>query len=192
MRISGVVAVVWGTVGVMGLLCSAIYRLTPVALRAYDGTHSAGWWAGALGFCAFMAYAEGYRGFQLGFSPRTAERVRRLGERPDLASMVLAPLVAIGYVRSERRLKIRVYSLTLGILALVMLVRLLEQPWRGVIDSGVVVGLAWGVLSLAWCIVQALRQPATDGCLADTGLITGPATDPVVGRLPGRKNQPPS
>jgi uncharacterized membrane protein YedE/YeeE len=27
-------------------------------------------------------------------------------------------------------------------------VRLLSQPWRGIIDGGVVVGLAWGLVSL--------------------------------------------
>jgi DMSO/TMAO reductase YedYZ heme-binding membrane subunit len=31
---------------------------------------------------------------------------------------------------------------------LVLLVRLIQQPWRGIIDLGVVVGLAWGLISL--------------------------------------------
>lgn len=142
----------------MALLVTAIYRLAPIALRAYDGDLSPGSWAAAIGFTAFMAYSEGYRGFQRGFSPRTAERVRRLRDRPDVVNVALAPLVAIGYLRSDRRLKIRVYSLTAGIIVVVLLVHRLEQPWRGIIDTGVVVGLTWGVLSLAWCIVQALRR----------------------------------
>ena len=31
---------------------------------------------------------------------------------------------------------------------LVALVRRLDQPWRGIIDAGVVVGLAWGLAAL--------------------------------------------
>ena len=158
MRTAGIVGAVWGTAGVMALLGTAIYRLVPIALRAYDGDLSAGSWAAAVGFTVFMAYSEGYRGFQRGFSPRTAQRLRRLRDRPDVLNVALAPLVAIGYLQSDRRLKIRVYSLTSGIILAVILVHRLEQPWRGIIDTGVVVGLSWGVLSLAWCIAQALRR----------------------------------
>jgi hypothetical protein len=35
-------------------------------------------------------------------------------------------------------------------------VRLLAQPWRGIIDGGVVVGLAWGLVSLVVFGFQAL------------------------------------
>jgi len=37
-------------------------------------------------------------------------------------------------------------------------VRRLAQPWRGIIDAGVVVGLAWGVGSVVY---YALRGRAT-------------------------------
>ena len=62
----------------------------------------------------------------------------------------------------SRRTKITAYALTFGIVVLVILVHRLDQPWRGIIDAGVVVGLGWGVLSLALCIVRALTRPDFD------------------------------
>jgi hypothetical protein len=38
---------------------------------------------------------------------------------------------------------------------LIILVRFLAQPWRGIVDAGVVVGLAWGLISLAIFTLQA-------------------------------------
>ena len=35
---------------------------------------------------------------------------------------------------------------------LLLQVQQIEQPWRGIIDGGVVVGLTWGLLSL-WVIL---------------------------------------
>jgi hypothetical protein len=38
-------------------------------------------------------------------------------------------------------------------------VRLLPQPWRGIVDAGVVVGLTWGTISLVVFCIQALTAP---------------------------------
>jgi hypothetical protein len=35
-----------------------------------------------------------------------------------------------------------------GIIILVLVVRLLSPPWRGIVDLGVVIGLTWGFISL--------------------------------------------
>jgi len=37
-----------------------------------------------------------------------------------------------------------------------VLVRLVPQPWRGIVDAGVVIGLAWGAVSLLVLGIQAL------------------------------------
>jgi hypothetical protein len=49
---------------------------------------------------------------------------------------------------APRRRRITSISVTAGIIILVILVRYLSQPWRGIIDGGVVVGLLWGLISL--------------------------------------------
>jgi len=61
----------------------------------------------------------------------------------------------MGYFHATKRTKIVAYSLTIGITLLVILVRLIPQPWRGIIDAGVVVGLTWGVLSLIIFILRS-------------------------------------
>lgn len=64
----------------------------------------------------------------------------------------------MGYFYATRRRKITSISVTIGIIVLVILVRLLPQPWRGIIDGGVVVGLAWGLISLFLFSVKAFTS----------------------------------
>jgi hypothetical protein len=61
---------------------------------------------------------------------------------------VLAPFFCIGYFGAPRARRVASFALSAGILVLVVLVRRLDQPWRGIIDAGVVVGLAWGLAAL--------------------------------------------
>jgi hypothetical protein len=146
----------WGLGGVSLLLGSAIYRLTPLAVDAFSYSWS---WHHGLSFILivfFMAYAEGYRAFQQAFSPRVAARARYLRDNPNLLHTLLAPLFCMAYFHAPRRRQITSISVTAGIVILVILVRLLDQPWRGIIDGGVVVGLAWGLISLLIFGYQAL------------------------------------
>ncbi len=144
----GAAGAIWATVGVIGLLGFAIYRLTPIAWDAYETGLSSVQYLLAIAFCGFMAYSEGYRGFQKSFSPRTAARIRYLRDHPSPLHALLGPVFAMGFIHADRRTKIVAYCLSIGILMLVVAVRLLHQPWRGIIDAGVVLGLSWGVLSL--------------------------------------------
>jgi len=157
-RFVGILGALWGALGVFGLLLFAIYRLAPKAVEAYDGGLSTGQWLIAAVVCIFMAYAEGYRGFQTRFSPRTAARIRYLRDRPRVVHTLLAPLFAMGYFHATKRTKIVAYSLALGIVTLVVLVHQLGRTWRGIIDAGVVIGLGWGVLSLAASLYSALTR----------------------------------
>ncbi|GBD98224.1 hypothetical protein BMS3Abin07_00232 [bacterium BMS3Abin07] len=143
----GAIGVVWGVAGILLLLGSAVYRLSARAAAAmsYDFT----WyhWV-ALGLIlVFMIYGEGYRGFQQRFSPRAAARAKYLKDHPSLLRSLLAPLFCMGYFHATRRRKIVSISLTTGIIILILLVHLIHQPWRGIIDVGVVAGLIWGIVS---------------------------------------------
>ena len=82
----------WGLIGVTLLIGSAIYRLTPRALEAINMGLNGLQWAALIGFAIFMMIAEGYRGFQKKFSPRTAARVRYLRDHPNIVRTLLAPL----------------------------------------------------------------------------------------------------
>jgi hypothetical protein len=145
----------WGLTGVLLLLASAIYRLTPIAEDAFSYAFLWYHWCALAFIVFFMAYVEGYRAFQQAFSPRVAARARYLRDHPNLLHTLLAPLFCMAYFHAPRRRQITSISVTAGIIVLVILVRLLSQPWRGIIDGGVVVGLAWGLVSLALFSYQA-------------------------------------
>jgi hypothetical protein len=154
----GNLAAVWGLAGVFLLLTSATVRLAPLAIKAFEFPFSLFQWISLAAIVVGMAYMEGYKGFQKGFSPRVAARARYLRENPRFLHILLAPFFCMGYFHATRRRKITSISLTLGIIVLILMVRMVEQPWRGIIDAGVVVGLAWGVLSLVAFSVQGLGR----------------------------------
>ncbi len=156
MNWTGRLGATWGAAGVTAMLLFAIFRITPRAVAAYEIGLDTTQWIVTVVFIAFMAYSEGYRGFQLRFSPRTAARVRYLRDRPDILRSVFAPFFAMGFFHANRRTRITAYALSSGIVVLVLLVRLLEQPWRGIVAAGVVLGLTWGIVSLGASIVTAL------------------------------------
>ncbi len=159
-RIIRTAGAVWGLSGVALLLGSAVYRLWPLAVEALTGPMLWYHWIVFILVLLFMAYAEGYRAFQLGFSPRVAARaryLRRLGRLPDL---IFAPLFCMAYFHAPKRRQTVSLSVTAGIIVLIILVRWLPQPWRGIIDGGVVVGLVWGLISLVIFGSQALTAGA--------------------------------
>ena len=68
----------------------------------------------------------------------------------------------MGYFHATRRRLLTSYLVTVAIVGLIVLVRLAPQPWRGIIDFGVVVGLAWGVVSIVGFVVRAVRPGPFD------------------------------
>ncbi len=163
----GVLALVWALVGVALLLGFALVRLTPIALEAF--AHPLAWhhWAVLVTWTGFMVYSEGIRGFQRSFSPRVAVRAHWLRRHPTPLRALLAPAWAIGYLGGPRRVQVTTLSVTAGIVALVLVVHRVPQPWRGIVDAGVVAGLLWG---LASTLILALRPEALPD---DPGLLPG-------------------
>jgi len=153
-EIIGILGAFWGLAGVSLLLGSAVYRLSLLAIDAFSYTLHWHHWLALAAIVLFMAYSEGYRAFQKGFSPRVVARARYLKLHPQPLHAALAPLFCMGFLHATKRRQITSISVTAGIIVLVLLVRLLPQPWRGIVDAGVVVGLMWGLISLG---VFALR-----------------------------------
>ena len=147
----------WGIAGVTMLLGSAIWRLSPIAVHPLrTGQLEAHHWVILIIWVLGMAYAEGYRGFHTRFSPRTAARALYLAYRPSVLRGILAPFFSMGFFGATRRVMITAWSITSMIVCLVLMVHQLEQPWRGIVDAGVVVGLAIGLASLLWFFVRGL------------------------------------
>lgn len=119
------------------------------------------------GVCAIWslmnAYMEGYRGFQKKFVPRVLARAHHLAQSPDTLGVVLAPLYAMAYFRATVRAKIAAWGVTGLVIIAITLVRALAQPWRGIVDAGVVVGLGWGLVALLLGVTARLSGRAPSG-----------------------------
>lgn len=153
------IGAIWGVAGVSAILLRAILGLSPRALETIEGGLTSFQWLAMIGFAIFMLIAEGYRGFQKKFSPRTAARVRYLRDNPKPLHVILAPFFCMGYFHANRKTRLTAIILTLGVLSLVLLVTFFcPDPWRGIIDVGVVLGLTWGLISFWIFTVKALTN----------------------------------
>ena len=132
------IAPLWGLAGVFLLLGFAVYRLTPRAVEAIGMGLGTWEWLALTVWTLFMAIAEGYRGFQKRFSPRVAARARYLRDQPARLRTILAPVFCMGYFHANRRTQITSISLTAAMIAAIILISFCSQPWRGIIDFGVV------------------------------------------------------
>lgn len=147
----------WGVLGVLTLLGQALARLAPMALEPLVAGHMTLFqWSCYAASVVAMAYMEGYRGFQKRFSPRVVARAVHLSENPRPLFVALAPLFCMSFFHSTRRGKSVAWGVLILVLILVTLVRHVAQPWRGIIDGGVVVGLSWGAVAIMVFFVQAM------------------------------------
>lgn len=147
----------WGLGGVAFMLVEALLRLAPMAWEPIaSGELSSFQWLVYVSWVVFNGYCEGYRGFQRSFSPRAAARAHHVARRGSALDVLLAPLFCMSLFHASRRGLTVAWILLIGIVLLVLLVKALPQPWRGIVDGGVVVGLAWGLGSLCLSAVRTL------------------------------------
>ena len=154
---------VWGVLGTSAVLIFAIYRLARYAFEAITSGLNVPEWVVLLVNVILMAWFEGYRGFQGRFSPRLASRAFYLYEHPTPVRVLLAPFFVVGYFQATRATMMIAWIGTLAIVLLVLLVHQLGQPWRGIIDAGVVVGLSWGLITVWVSAIQTFRGAAYRG-----------------------------
>jgi len=170
----------WGAFGVVGYLSYGIQKVVPIVLDGLGAIDQ--WWQwGLLGACLlFFAYVEGYKGFQLGFSPRVVSRAYIVSEEAEGAPFwhkLLAPAFCIGYFHGTKKRVITSWVVTLVIFAVVVGVKQLDNPYRAIIDAGVIVGLMWGVVSIIVLFVQQItreKPPDFDPALPEDTMYTKP------------------
>ncbi len=157
---AGLIGAVWGFLGVVLLIVLPVFRLASFALEIFSFQLRWYHWLCLAAMLIFMMYSEGYKGFQLAFAPRVAARIKYLYHHPTALRVILAPLFCMGYFDIIKRRQIAIFILTIGIVILILLVRLLDQPWKGIVDAGVVAGLSWGLTSLLIFTFQAFTSPS--------------------------------
>lgn len=151
----------WGILGTVFVIAEPIFRLLTYAKTTLAGRElSPGEIAFGCAFLVFILYAEGYRGFQKRFSPRTVARAVSLAQNGRPLWIVLAPLYCMALVGASRRRLIASWLLVAGIVTVVLIVRHLPPTYRALVDVGVGLALSWGLASICVYSIQALRGKA--------------------------------
>mmetsp|Transcript_38259 Transcript_38259/g.81665 ORF Transcript_38259/g.81665 Transcript_38259/m.81665 type:complete len:279 (+) Transcript_38259:218-1054(+) len=147
-----VLASLWGASGVVYILAKAIKRVLPIALEPFikgEGVPLTQFQLAAyLITCVWFAYVEGYKGFQLKFSPLVVSRSFTLGFSSPIHHLLLAPLYSMALFHATKKRMIVSWSVSIGVAAVVAAVKRLPYPWRNIVDAGVVIGLTWGTVSI--------------------------------------------
>ena len=160
----GAIASCWGIIGFYSLVIFAMIRLSVYTVEAFAQPFTLVQWLVLFVSIVFMAYSEGYKGFQKSYSPRFAARVHYLSSQANGLQLILAPLFCMGFFNAPKRRIISSVLLSSMIVTFVLLFKLVPQPWRGILDAGVVLGLIWGLITTALCCYQVFftSKPIAD------------------------------
>ena len=176
LNVWNVIGSLWGSFGVIMILANSIKRILPIALEPLLSTASPPLTSFQLSayvfMCIWFAYVEGYKGFQLKFSPLVVSRSLTLKpfNGSPIHHILLGPFYSMGLFHATKRRKIISWSVSTGVIFIVAAVKRLPYPWRNIVDAGVVVGLTWGSLSIAFQWLQAIlsdKKSLVDSCLPE-------------------------
>ena len=154
----GIIAVGWGIFGLLLLLGYACWRLSAYTIDSFSMPLNWVHWVVFVGFTIFMAHGEGYKGFQKKFSPRFAARSKYLLRSSNPIQLILAPLFCMAYFHAPKKRVIATWALTIMIIVFILTFRYIPQPWKGLIDAGVVIGLIWGIFSTTYYCFKAFTD----------------------------------
>ena len=144
------------------MLANAISRVGVTVSDGLAMSISPMLWFGTALWVGFMLYAEGYKGFQKQFCPRVLVRSMAIAQDPHPLRVAFAPAMAMGLFHATKKRKIVSWCLVIGITALVLTVRMVPQPYRALIDLGVIAGLGYGTLTLVVMFVRAMLGTVPD------------------------------
>ena len=149
----GNIAAIWGVLGACTVLGFAIRRMATQVSEGFSHPLNVTHYLVMVPWVVFMLYSEGYKGFQKGYSPRVASRAHYLRDQSTWLRAICAPIFCMGFFHSTRKRKIVISCLLVGVALLVLIFQFIPQPWRGVLDLGVVLGLSWGVLTTLYFFI---------------------------------------
>ncbi len=103
----------WGVLQVVSVLANAIKRLYPIAIQPMIQKDMLPiHWAMYVVWSLYMGYAEGYKAFQLKFSPLVVERAFSLLNNPSFLNILLAGPYSMGMFGASRKRMIVSWAIT--------------------------------------------------------------------------------
>jgi len=174
-KLANLAASFWAAGGFVAILAKSIKRILPLAVEPFTSTApalSTFQMGSYIAMCLGFAYAEGYKGFQLKFSPLVVARAQTLKpfQGTPIHHVLFGPFYAMGLFHASKKRKIVSWSITTGVALIVAMVKKLPYPWRNIVDAGVIVGLSWGAISILgiWMRTALLGQDSrTDPALPE-------------------------
>ena len=123
----------------------AVYRLGGRGFETLTAGLTVPQWTALTVLVLGFVYVEGIRALQHRWVPRMLGRASQLDEEERRTPRIVGPLFAMSLLFAPRTQMARAWLLTSGIVSMVVLVRLLPDPWRGIVDLAVAAALAWGI-----------------------------------------------
>lgn len=161
-KVSGIIGGLWGILGISWLFSMALYRLLPYMLELFDMPLDIVQGVALVFSLGFLGYGKGNLILRLRLAPRFAARVVYLRKDPTVLRVIFAPIFCMGFFYATRYRRNMSYAISIMVISLIFLVSQLEQPWRGIIDAGVVFGLVIGLISIWFCSFKAFFSNHSD------------------------------
>ncbi len=150
----------WAVIGVSALFATASYRLGERGVAVIrDGL--GGWeWLALAGLTLAFVYGEGFLALDRKWVPGLMRRARELEDERSVVLRLLAPLYGLSLIGAPPAKLLPSWLGTLAIVGAILVIRVLPDPWRGIVDFAVAAALAWGLVAIlrrlpaAWSPLQ--------------------------------------
>ncbi len=174
----------WGAGAIVLSLLDAIHRLGRFVVEGVtQGLMTPFMLTATVVWCVVIVYFEGIRGFKRALAPRIAARLWLLAQHGSYTQKLLAPLHALSLFDSTPRRKRISWALLTFVIAMILIVRKLPQPYRASVDLGVVLALGLGVWTIVHECILAVRNK---GGRVDAEMMSLATSDEKPGALRGQ------
>jgi len=150
--------IIYSIGGVILIFSSAIFRLYPHVREGFSNELTLLQWIVLIAYLIIMIIAKGYFALHNSFVPRVINRAELLYEKGSLIDRLFAPFFCMGFFKASGKRIIISYAMLLLIITFIVSASKISQPWRGIIDLGVIVGLSMGILSLLLLGFSSLKK----------------------------------
>ena len=134
----------WGVGGILGVIGYGVFQLGQRAAQV--PSYELMWyhWGVLVLTTAALIYVKAYKAFYRSLAPRIAARADQVRRHPTPLRVLLAPLYCMGYFDVDPGTQLRMVVITLAMILLVVIVSLVPEPWRAILDIAIAVALALG------------------------------------------------
>lgn len=150
----------WAVLANAAMFAHVAFGLAARTVHVAQEGLTTGQWSLMLGLMLLVGYLEGYRVLHHRVAPAIVARAHQASRRDgaSVLDVVSAPFQALGLVRAPTRTLVRAWLCVVLHAPVIVGLRALAEPWRGIIDGAVATSLLFVVGSMLVRHVALLRQ----------------------------------